>query len=58
MAYLAEVYQELRKVVWPTWPELWRMTGIVIVTVAAIGTFLGLVDLALSRLFVVFYAKP
>jgi preprotein translocase subunit SecE len=42
--FLREVYEELRKVVWPTWPELYRYTIIVIVTVAILGVFIGGVD--------------
>ncbi|MGH7608927.1 MAG: preprotein translocase subunit SecE [Candidatus Dormibacteria bacterium] len=42
--YLREVWNELRKTVWPTWPELRQMTGVVIVTVVLLGAFLGLLD--------------
>lgn len=42
--YLREVWSELRKTVWPTWPELRQMTGVVIVTVILLGAFLGLLD--------------
>jgi preprotein translocase subunit SecE len=42
--FLREVYEELRKVVWPTWPELYRYTIVVIVTVAILGVFIGGVD--------------
>jgi preprotein translocase subunit SecE len=42
--FLREVYEELRKVVWPTWPELYRYTIVVIVTVAILGFFIGGVD--------------
>jgi len=46
--YFAEVVAELRKVVWPTWNELRRMTGIVIVTVILLAAIIGLADLLLS----------
>jgi preprotein translocase subunit SecE len=46
--YFAEVIQELRKVVWPTWDELRRMTGVVIVTVIILAAIIGLADLLLS----------
>ena len=42
--FLRETYDELRKVVWPTLPELYRYTLVVIVTVVVIAGFIGLVD--------------
>ncbi len=48
--FLREVYDELRKVVWPTWGELYRYTLVVIVTVIVIGGFIGAVDYALGEL--------
>jgi preprotein translocase subunit SecE len=42
--FLREVYDELRKVVWPTWGELYRYTLVVIFTVIVIGAFIGGVD--------------
>jgi preprotein translocase subunit SecE len=48
--FLREVYDELRKVVWPTWNELYRYTLVVIVTVIVIGGFIGGVDYILSQL--------
>ena len=42
--FLRETYDELRKVVWPTLPELYRYTLVVIVTVLVIASFIGLVD--------------
>ncbi|MGH7640477.1 MAG: preprotein translocase subunit SecE [Candidatus Dormibacteria bacterium] len=49
--YLQEVYGELRKTVWPTWPELRQMTGVVVVTVVLLGVFLGLLGFGLTTLF-------
>lgn len=46
--YLRGVWSELRKTVWPTWPELRQMTGVVIVTVVLLGAFLGLLDFGLT----------
>jgi len=46
--FLREVYDELRKVVWPTWPELYRYTLVVAFTVALLGAFIGGVDYFLS----------
>jgi len=48
--FLREVFDELRKVVWPTWGELYRYTLVVIVTVIVIGGFIGGVDYALGEL--------
>ena len=48
--FLREVFDELRKVVWPTWGELYRYTLVVIVTVIVLGSFIGGVDYALSEL--------
>ena len=48
--YLRGVWSELRKTVWPTWPELRQMTGVVIVTVVLLGAFLGFLDFGLTSL--------
>jgi len=49
--FIREVIDELRKVVWPTWGELYRYTLVVIVTVVIIGLFIGGVDYTLSEVF-------
>lgn len=46
--FLREVYEELRKVVWPTGGELYRYTMVVIVTVAILGLFIGGADYLLA----------
>jgi preprotein translocase subunit SecE len=48
--FLREVFDELRKVVWPTWGELYRYTLVVIFTVIVLGAFIGGVDYALELL--------
>ncbi|TMD29692.1 MAG: preprotein translocase subunit SecE [Chloroflexi bacterium] len=48
--FLREVLDELRKVVWPTWGELYRYTLVVIVTVAILGVFIGGVDYGISEI--------
>ena len=48
--FLVEVYGELRKVVWPTWRETRAATIVVIVLVALVSVFLGLVDFTLSQI--------
>jgi preprotein translocase subunit SecE len=47
--FLREVYDELRKVVWPTGGELYRYTLIVLVTVVILATFIGGVDYLLAE---------
>ena len=49
--FIREVYEELRKVVWPTWPELYRYTLVVIVTVLILGVFIGGVDYGVAAVF-------
>ena len=59
--FLREVFDELRKVVWPTWGELYRYTLIVIFTVIVLGAFIGGVDYALeliARRFIYSGATP
>ena len=48
VAYLQGVWEELRKVVWPTRDELLRMTGIVVATVVLFGVLIGGTDYLLS----------
>ena len=47
--FLREVYEELRKVVWPTGAELYRYTLVVIFTVILLGTFIGGTDYLLGE---------
>ena len=48
--FLREVFDELRKVVWPTWGELYRYTLVVLFTVIILGAFIGGVDYGLSEI--------
>jgi preprotein translocase subunit SecE len=48
--FLREVYEELRKVVWPTAGELYRYTLVVIFTVAVLGLFIGGADYILGEI--------
>jgi preprotein translocase subunit SecE len=50
LRFLRETYEELRKVVWPTLPELYRYTLVVVVTVSVIALFIAAVDLGLTQL--------
>ena len=56
--FLREVIDELRKVVWPTWAELYRYTLVVIFTVILLGAFIGGVDYALAALLKGFLYVP
>lgn len=49
--FLRDVYDELRKVVWPTGGELYRYTLVVIFTVIFLGVFIGGTDYIVSALF-------
>ena len=51
--FLREVIAELRKVIWPTRKELVTYTGVVLVFVAFMVTFVWLLDLGFQR--AVFY---
>lgn len=46
-----EVVSELRRVTWPTRQETMRLTLMVIAVSAAVGVFLGFMDLGFARLF-------
>jgi preprotein translocase subunit SecE len=48
---------ELRKVTWPTPPEAWRLTKIVMVVMAVISALLGMLDFAFTRLIAFILAK-
>ena len=48
LTFLREVIEELRRVTWPSWGELYRYTLVVIATVVIIGTFIALVDLGVA----------
>ena len=57
LRYVGEVASELRRVTWPTRQETMRLSVMVISVAAAIGLFLGLVDLAFARFFDVLLGK-
>ncbi|UXI67401.1 preprotein translocase subunit SecE [Tahibacter amnicola] len=46
--YLAESHIQLRKVVWPTYDETIRLTGVIAVVVVILSIILGLIDLLLK----------
>ena len=43
-AFIRETAGELRKVSWPTWPEVRQLTLIVLAVMFAMGVLLGLTD--------------
>ena len=45
-----ETIGELRKVSWPTPPEAWRLTKIVLVVMFLMSALLGLLDFVFSRI--------
>ncbi len=45
-----ETLGEMRKVSWPTPPEAWRLTKIVLVVMAGMAALLGVLDFVFSRL--------
>ncbi len=49
--FVGDVISELRRVTWPTREETFRLSVMVIAVAAAVGTFLGLMDLGFARLF-------
>ena len=55
--FLRDVRGEVRKVTWPTWEELKKATGVIIVFVIALGVLIGLMDSFLQLVFVTGVAK-
>jgi preprotein translocase subunit SecE len=45
-----ETIGELRKVTWPTPPEAWKMTKLVLLVMVIMASILGLLDFLFSRL--------
>jgi preprotein translocase subunit SecE len=52
-----ETIGELRKVIWPTPPEAWRLTKIVLVVMAFMSALLGLLDFIFTRLISFIFSK-
>ena len=51
--FAQEVPAEVRKVTWPTWPELKKATTVIIIFVFAMGLAIGWFDVLLQYLLVV-----
>lgn len=56
--FVGEVVSELRKCVWPNREETIRLTMVVLVVGAIVGTLLGLFDFAFSRTFTRYIVLP
>lgn len=54
IAFLKEVQDELKKVVWPTKDEVVRLTGVVILVSLIVGIFLGGADFVFTKLMEIF----
>jgi preprotein translocase SecE subunit len=52
-----QVPAEVRKVTWPSWDELKKATGVIIVFVIFLGGLIGLMDMLLQFVFVTSVAK-
>jgi preprotein translocase subunit SecE len=50
ITFMTEVRQEVAKVTWPTWKEVWITTLMVLIMVALASIFFLLVDQALSHI--------
>jgi preprotein translocase subunit SecE len=48
ITFIQEIRQEISKVTWPSWKEVWITTVIVLIMVALASLFFLLVDQALS----------
>jgi preprotein translocase subunit SecE len=54
VVFLKEVNEELKKVVWPTRPEVIRLTTVVILVSLIVGIYLGALDLIFTKLLALF----
>jgi preprotein translocase subunit SecE len=48
--FIREVLVELKKVTWPTLPEAWRLTMVVLFVIIAVAIYVGAIDYVLSTL--------
>lgn len=51
LRFVGDIVSELRRVTWPTRQETMRLTIMVLAVSAAVGVFLGLIDMGFARLF-------
>lgn len=57
VAYMHEVRVEMRKVSWPSWDDLQKSTGVIIIIVFIVGATIGLMDLIFSKLLIDFLGR-
>ena len=57
LRFIGEAASELKRVTWPSREETMRLTLMVISVAAAVGVFLGIVDLGFSELMDVVLAR-
>ena len=50
LTFIQEVRQEVSKVTWPTWKEVWITTAMVLVMVTLTSIFFLFTDLIISQL--------
>ena len=55
--YFRETVGELRKVSWPTRQEATSLTIVVLIVIAVMSTFLGVLDMIYSRFFVFIFGS-
>ena len=55
--YMREVRAEVRKVTWPTWEDLRKSTGVIIVVVIILGVLIGVMDFLYSRILIDFMPR-
>ncbi len=48
-SFLKDVWMELQRVVWPSHEETYAFTGVVLVAVAIVAIWIGLLDLVFTR---------
>ena len=48
--FFQETWQELKKVTWPTWNELWQAAAVVIVVTLFASAFIAAVDFCISNI--------
>lgn len=48
--FFRETLQELKKVTWPTWNELWQAAAVVIVVTFFAAAFIAAVDFCISNI--------
>ncbi|MDE6432431.1 MAG: preprotein translocase subunit SecE [Opitutales bacterium] len=57
--FIIEIVRELKRSSWPSWESLKRSTGIVILTMFLLGSYVSIIDFALfnGMKFITFIAK-